>query len=224
MCAPKGSGSPSRLELLGASPPMARSEDPSSSGTNQEPSQHPPRKRPSRRPRLRRCLLKGCTNRFRPKHPRTRYCGRACSQKARRWSRWKAQQRYRATDGAKAKRQAQSWRRRKRIKGRKVQRKFTLSGARVITPRFFQRFLRPPRLLRDVCPDPAIATTEVLLPRLSPSPGARTGAGTALERRRAGEQPGMGGWREGEPEPVSSAGSEMAEDRSNILRGPTTSG
>ena len=39
----------------------------------------------------RRCLLKGCEQRFRPRQARQRYCSEQCRQAARAWSRWKAQ-------------------------------------------------------------------------------------------------------------------------------------
>ena len=48
-------------------------------------------------PRSRRCLLKGCERRFRPEHPRQRYCSEECRAAAREWSEWKAQHAYRAT-------------------------------------------------------------------------------------------------------------------------------
>ena len=163
---------------------MARFEDPPSSVTNQD-SVRGPRRQPARRPRRRRCLMKGCGRRFRPERPLTRYCGEACRTEARRWSRWKAQQIYRATDEGKAKRQAQCQQRRNRIKAGKAQQARRLTSARVITSKtFFRSYLRPARMLRDLRPDAPIATTTVLLPQLSASPGARTGAGAALARAR----------------------------------------
>ena len=64
-------------------------------------------------------LLKGCERRFRPVAARQRYCSPQCRQAARQWSRWKAQQSYRATAAAKEKRQEQSRRYRERVKERK---------------------------------------------------------------------------------------------------------
>ena len=113
------------------------------------PTQHPPKpdpnqersrraaKRRNRRPRMRRCLLKGCERRFRPKHPWSRYCGDDCRGKARRWSRWKAQQRYRATGLGKQQRRAQGCRHRERIRTRKPAKSATNETARVITAKKF---------------------------------------------------------------------------------------
>jgi hypothetical protein len=50
------------------------------------------RKRLTRRPRTRRCLLKGCEQRFRPRQVRQRYCSDRCREAARDWSLWKAQE------------------------------------------------------------------------------------------------------------------------------------
>jgi hypothetical protein len=66
-------------------------------------------------------LLKGCSRRFRPEHALERYCGQACRRAALAWSKWKAQQRYRAKKSAKKKREAQCQHRRDRIKSRKKQ-------------------------------------------------------------------------------------------------------
>ena len=44
---------------------------------------------------MRRCLLKGCEQRYHPRQARQRYCSESCREAARKWSRWKAQQRYR---------------------------------------------------------------------------------------------------------------------------------
>ena len=70
----------------------------------------------ARRPRNRICLLKGCEQRFRPTYPLTRYCSLGCREQARRWREWKAQHRYRQSEGGKGKRQAQSRRYRIRHK------------------------------------------------------------------------------------------------------------
>ena len=64
--------------------------------------------------RCRRCLLKGCEAAFRPHHPLSRYCGDACRQAARAWSRWWAAFRYRASEHGKARRAEQARRRRER--------------------------------------------------------------------------------------------------------------
>jgi len=83
-------------------------------GPPENPTNHPEnqeaggRKRRVRRPRSRRCLLKGCERRFRPRHARQRYCSDGCRKAARVWSRWKAQQKYRVTAAGKQKRNGQS--------------------------------------------------------------------------------------------------------------------
>ena len=84
---------------------MGPSENPTSRAEKQEVRR---RKRPARRPRRRRCLLKGCEQRFRPQRMRQRYCSPSCREGARQWSRWKAQHRYRATPEGQQKRNGQS--------------------------------------------------------------------------------------------------------------------
>jgi hypothetical protein len=107
------------------------------------------RKRLARRPRARRCLLKGCEQRFHPRQARQRYCSEDCRKAARKWSRWKAQPKYRTTAGGKRKRNGQSQRYRERVKSRKPAEPEAVSdGARVITKQhFFRALLRPARLL-----------------------------------------------------------------------------
>jgi len=107
------------------------------------------RRRLSRRPRVRYCLLKGCEERFRPRQARQRYCSGHCREAARKWSQWKAQQRYRATAACQQKRNGQSQRYRERVKTRKPPEPEVVSdAARVITTEhFFRPFLRPARLL-----------------------------------------------------------------------------
>ena len=68
------------------------------------------------RPRL--CLLKGCERLFWPGHWRCHYCSEACRQAARRWRRWQASQRYRATANGRAHRQEQNRRYRQRQRER----------------------------------------------------------------------------------------------------------
>lgn len=106
---------------------------------------HGRRKGPSRRPRTRRCLLKGCEQRFCPQRAQQRYCSEECRLGARRWSRWKAQQSYRATAVGKEKRNEQSRRYRERV--RKRQEQAPQEAARVITKDFFRSLLRPAWLL-----------------------------------------------------------------------------
>jgi hypothetical protein len=68
--------------------------------------------------RQRRCLLKGCGRWFRPTHPRCRYCSPPCRVAARRWQRWRAQQRYRASRHGRQRRQQQGERYRQRCRSR----------------------------------------------------------------------------------------------------------
>jgi hypothetical protein len=69
-------------------------------------------------PRCRRCLLKGCERWFLPSRPQARYCSPHCQQAARRWRRWQATQRYRASDHGKQRRRDQSRRYRRRVRQR----------------------------------------------------------------------------------------------------------
>ena len=104
-----------------------------------------------RRPRTRCCLLKGCERRFRPKRSGQRYCSSECAQAERRWSRWKAQQSYRATKTGKEKRNEQSRRYRERVKRRQqTPEEAVAEPARVITESFFRLLLRPAGLLRGL--------------------------------------------------------------------------
>ncbi len=94
--------------------------------------------RPARRPRTRACLLKGCEQPFHPQQALERYCSAACRENTREWSKWKAQQKYRATPAGKEKRKAQSRRYRERVRNRKEQtREAAEETARVISLNFF---------------------------------------------------------------------------------------
>ena len=115
---------------------MGPTQDPPDRRTNQDPNRKSVKKRP-RRPRLRRCLLKGCERRFRPRRPWSRYCGDECRRKARQWSRWKAQKEYRAARHGKEKRQAQCRRYRQRNRAKKRAAGVANDAARVITARIF---------------------------------------------------------------------------------------
>jgi hypothetical protein len=96
--------------------------------------------RRTRRPGRRHCLLKGCGQRFRPHRARERYCSAECREKARKWSRWKAQQRYRETAAGQQKRNGQSRRHRERVKSRKAADPGAVNDtARVITQEHFFR-------------------------------------------------------------------------------------
>jgi len=142
------------------------------------------RKRLSRRPRMRTCLLKGCEQRFHPRQARQRYCSERCREAARQWSRWKAQQRYRATAPGQRKRNGQSRRYRERVKSRKPPEPEAVNDpARVITTeRFFRSLLRPARLLRGIRACAAKSLATLLLARLPARAGARPRARAALER------------------------------------------
>ncbi len=127
---------------------MGLPESPTGHAENQEAGR---RKRLARRPRMRRCLLKGCEQRFHPRQARQRYCSERCREAARQWSRWKAQQRYRATTGGKQKRHGQSQRYRERVRsGKPPEPEAVGEAARVITKKFFRGLLRPAGLLRGI--------------------------------------------------------------------------
>ena len=68
----------------------------------------------TRRLPLRTCLLKGCVQRFHPEHHCSRYCSAECSENARVWRRWLADQKYRKSKHGKDARKCQSQRYRKR--------------------------------------------------------------------------------------------------------------
>jgi len=157
-------------------------------GPSESPTAHPENqegrpKRLARRPRTRRCLLKGCDQSFLPRQSNQRYCSTECQKAARKWSRWKAQQRYRATKSGKAKRTDQSRRYRERVKSRKpTAPEADNETARVITPEdFFRSFLRPARLLRGVRTPATKSLAALLLARLPPRHGARPRKGAPLE-------------------------------------------
>jgi hypothetical protein len=114
---------------------MGLPERPTSDLENQEATGYA---RPVRRPRTRVCLLKGCEQPFHPQQASERYCSALCREKAREWSEWKAQQKYRATPSGKKKRKAQSRRYRERRRNRKEQaHEATEKTPRVISPNFF---------------------------------------------------------------------------------------
>jgi hypothetical protein len=124
---------------------MGPPENPTKPGKKQEGG----RRQKARQPRSRRCLLKGCEQRFHPRRARQRYCSEPCREAARKWSRWKAQQRYRARTAGRQKRNGQSRRYRERVKSRKLPEPEAVNeAARVITQEeFFRGLLRPARLL-----------------------------------------------------------------------------
>ena len=104
------------------------------------------RKRLPRRPRKRCCLLKGCEERFHPRQARQRYCSEECREGAREWSRWKAQERYRATRAGKQQRNGQSRRYRERVKSRKPPEPEAVNEAArvIITEHFFDHSCNRP--------------------------------------------------------------------------------
>jgi len=141
------------------------------------------RKRRARRPRRRPCLLKGCERKFHPGQARQRYCSERCRAAARKWLRWKAQQRYRQTAAGQQKRNGQSRRYRERVKSRKPAEPGAVNEvARVITQEhFFRAHLRPARVLRALRA-PAAKSVAALLLRVVPARGgAGHRAGAALE-------------------------------------------
>ena len=140
-------------------------------------------KRPSRGPRTRRCLLKGCAERFRPRHARQRYCSDGCRKAARQWSEWKARQKYRVKAACKQKRSEQSRRYRERVKSRKPPKPEVVNDtARVITnEHFFRAYVRPAGMLRAICAAAAKSFAAFLFGYLSTRPGTGAGARAALE-------------------------------------------
>ena len=157
---------------------------PSESPTGHRENQEGRPKRWARRPRMRLCLLKGCEQRFHPRHFRQRYCSEGCRREARKWSRWKAQHQYRATRAGKQKRNSQSQRYRERVRSRKPPEPEAVDeAARVITKKFFRgRLLRPARLLQRLCARATKSFATLLFSRLSACAGTSPRAGTALER------------------------------------------
>jgi hypothetical protein len=172
------------LSFWESSPPVGPPENPTSHPENQEGR----RKRLARRPRMRYCLLKGCEQRFHPGQARQRYCSGRCREAAREWSRWKAQQRYRATEPGQQKRSGQSRRYRERVKSRKPSEPEAVNeAARVITTEhFFRPLLRPAGLLRAIPARAAKSLTTLLLTdvpacvRTGPRPGAALEKGARL--------------------------------------------
>lgn len=163
-----------------SSPPMGPPESHTRPRKNQAPGR---RKRPARRPRLRRCLLKGCKQKFYPRQARQRYCSEQCREAARKWSRWKARQRYRETAAGQQKRNGQSRRYRERIKSRKPSESEVVNNtAGVFTQEdFFRAHLRPAGVLRPLRAPAAKSPAVLLLCRVPASAGAGSRAGAALE-------------------------------------------
>ena len=98
---------------------------------NQHLCQRPARQVPDpRRPRSRRCLLKGCERDFIPDDPLSRYCDKACSAEARRWSQREANRRYRASEGGRRRRREQACRYRQRQRERRACAEIAAEAAR----------------------------------------------------------------------------------------------
>jgi len=156
---------------------------PPESRTGHPENQERRRKRLARRSRTRCCLLKGCEQRFHPRQARQRYCSDGCRKAARKWSRWKAQQRYRERAAGQQKRNDQSRRYRERVKDRKPGEPEAVSAAaRVITTEHsFRSLLRPARLLREIRSTEAKSLAALLLARVPTRAGAHSRAGAALE-------------------------------------------
>lgn len=132
-------------------------------------------------------LLKGCEQRFHPRQARQRYCSDGCRKAARKWSRWKAQERYRESAAGQHKRNDQSRRYRERVKDRKPAEPEAVSdAARVITTEHsFRPLLRPARLLREIRASKAKSLAALLLAQV---PGAHWSAsenGSDVGKKRA---------------------------------------
>ena len=142
---------------------------------------------PVQRPRTRCCLLKGCERRFCPQRARQRYCSDECRQAARRWSGWKAQQSYRATEVGKERRIGQSRRYRQRVGNRRAAapEEAVPEAARVITHNFFRPLLRPAWLLRGIRSAAALAPPALLFARVPARHGASLATRAALAPRDA---------------------------------------
>ena len=171
---------PQGLSFWESRPPMGPPESPTRSRKKQAAGR---RKRRARQPRRRRCLLKRCEQLFHPRQARQRYCSQGCREAARRWSRWKAQQRYRETAAGQQKRNGQSRRYRERVKSRKPpEPEVVEAAARVITKEhFFRTHVRPAGVLRGIRTPAAKSVAALLLRLLSARAGASTGAGAAVE-------------------------------------------
>ena len=171
-------------------------------GPPENPTAHPEnqegrRRRLPCRPRTRRCLLKGCEQRFHPRQARQRYCSEGCREAARKWSRRKAQERYRETAAGQQKRNGQSRRYRERVKSRKHPESEAVNeAARVITTEdFFRLFVRSAGLLRGIRTRAAKSLAALLLARVPARVGTRPGTGAALETGARLKPKILIGWR-----------------------------
>jgi hypothetical protein len=161
-------------------PPMGPPENHTSSPAKQAAGR---RRQAVRRPRARRCLLKGCEERFHPRQAGQRYCSPQCREAARAWSRWKAQKRYRETAVGKQKRNGQSLRYRERARsGKPPEPEAVGEAARVITQaHFFRPRLRSAGLLRMLRASAAKSLAAFLFGSVPSSAGSRSATGAPLE-------------------------------------------
>ena len=106
---------------------------------------------PRGHPCSRRCLLKGCERWFLPHHFQDCYCSPECRMAARRWRRWSAAGRYRATAHGKQRRREQAQRHRDRQRLRATRAEAALPTTEI---------------------EPASSTTEVDVPPLTDPPTA----------------------------------------------------
>src|SRR5215472_8241888 len=137
--------------------------------------------RPKRRRLLRprHCLRKGCQQKFAPRQARQRYCSEPCREEARKWWRWKAQQRYRESPTGKEKRNGESRRYRERVKSRKPTEPEAVSEPARVIPQehFFRAHVRPAGMLRALRASAAKSVTAFLLRILPVRVGASHRAG-----------------------------------------------
>ena len=123
----------------------------------------------SRRLASRVCLLKGCGTLFVPHHHLERYCSEECVHAARIWRRWLADQKYRATEAGKRRRQEQSQRyRERRPEEAEPMSDPPRNGSRGRSQRRIRKKMLLPSagMLRAVHASPAIAAPEVLQRRV----------------------------------------------------------
>src|SRR5262249_40944729 len=108
-----------------------------------------------------------------------------CGQAARRWSRWKAQQDYRASQAGKEKRNRQSRRYRERVKMRPqaAPEEAVAEPARGITENFFRPLLRPAWLLRRLRATASFSPPALLFACMPARPGTSLATRTAVEPR-----------------------------------------
>jgi hypothetical protein len=114
---------------------------------------------------------------------RQRYCSEHCRKEARKWRRWKAQQRYRKTAAGQAKRKGQSRRYRERVQSRKPPEPEVVNEAARVIPQeyFFRAHVRPAGVLRGIRAPAAKPLATLLFARVPAGAGASHRAGTTVE-------------------------------------------